>query len=51
LLTTTLQIGDKVLFESKAILEYFDEVLGNSTLPVDPLEKASLRAYLSLMDE
>lgn len=46
-----VQIGDKVLFESKAILEYFDEVLGNSTLPVDPLEKAQLRAYLSLVDE
>jgi glutathione S-transferase len=41
-----LRVGGEVLFESTAINEYLDETGGNSLHPVEPLQKATHRAWI-----
>lgn len=38
-----LKVGDTVLFESQVILEYLNELYGNSQVPTDPSEKAKYK--------
>ncbi|MFT6819084.1 MAG: glutathione S-transferase [Myxococcota bacterium] len=42
-----LRQGNTILFESGVIAEYLDEVYGPQLHPVDALEKASHRAWMS----
>jgi len=46
-----LQVGDKVLFESSVIIEYLDEVHGQSLHPSDPLTKAQNRSWMEFGNE
>ncbi len=46
-----LQIGDQVLFESSVIVEYLDEVYGDSLHPHDPLLKAQNRSWMEFGNE
>ena len=46
-----LQVGDQVLFESSVIVEYLDEVYGESLHPADPLLKAQNRSWMEFGNE
>lgn len=46
-----LQVGDQVLFESSVIIEYLDEVYGESLHPSDPLIKAQNRSWMEFGNE
>ena len=46
-----LQVGDQVLFESSVIVEYLDEVYGESLHPADPLKKAQNRSWMEFGNE
>ena len=46
-----LQIGDQVLFESSVIIEYLDEVYGESLHPSDPFKKAQNRSWMEFGNE
>jgi glutathione S-transferase len=46
-----LKIGDEVLFESSVIVEYLDEVYGESLHPSDPLRKAQNRSWMEFGNE
>lgn len=46
-----LQVGDQVLFESSVIVEYLDEVYGDSLHPADPLLKAQNRSWMEFGNE
>ena len=46
-----LVVGDRVLFESSVIVEYLDEVYGESLHPVDPLLKAQNRSWMEFANE
>ena len=41
-----LKVGDEVLFESAAIVEYLEEILGPPLHPADPLIKARHRGWM-----
>jgi glutathione S-transferase len=46
-----VQVGDQVLFESSVIVEYLDEVYGDSLHPSDPLLKAQNRSWMEFGNE
>jgi glutathione S-transferase len=46
-----LKVGDHVLFESSVIIEYIDEVYGESLQPSDPLLKAQNRSWIEFSNE
>lgn len=46
-----LQVGDQVLFESSVIVEYLDEVYGETLHPADPLVKAQNRSWMEFGNE
>ncbi|MDJ0831962.1 MAG: glutathione S-transferase family protein [Gammaproteobacteria bacterium] len=46
-----LMVGDQVLFESSVIVEYLDEVYGESLHPADPLLKAQNRSWMEFGNE
>ncbi len=46
-----LKVGDSVLFESSVIVEYLNEVYGNSLHPNDPLQKAQNRSWMEFGNE
>ena len=46
-----LKVGDQVLFESSVIVEYLDEVFGESLHPADPLIKAQNRSWMEFGNE
>lgn len=46
-----LKIGEQVLFESSVIIEYLDEVYGESLHPADPLQKAQNRSWMEFGNE
>ena len=46
-----LKVGDQILFESSVIVEYLDEVYGDSLHPVDPLTKAQNRSWMEFGNE
>ena len=46
-----LQVGDQSLFESSVIVEYLDEVYGESLHPSDPLIKAQNRSWMEFGNE
>ncbi len=46
-----LLVGDQVLFESSVIVEYLDEVYGESLHPADPLLKAQNRSWMEFGNE
>lgn len=46
-----LQLGDQVLFESSVIVEYLDEVYGDSLHPSDPIRKAQNRSWMEFGNE
>jgi len=46
-----LKTGDEILFESSVIIEYLDEVYGDSLQPVDPLQKAQNRSWIEFGNE
>ena len=49
--TPVLKVGDDVLFESAAILEYLEETLPNPLHPEDPVERARDRAWIGFGSE
>ncbi|MDW4500191.1 glutathione S-transferase family protein [Sulfitobacter sp. D35] len=49
--TPVLQVGDDVLFESAAILEYLEETLPNPLHPASPVERARHRAWIGFGSE
>jgi glutathione S-transferase len=46
-----LKIGNQILFESSVIVEYLDEVYGESLHPSDPLLKAQNRSWMEFGNE
>jgi glutathione S-transferase len=46
-----LQVRDQVLFESSVIVEYLDEVYGQTLHPSDPLLKAQNRSWMEFGNE
>jgi len=46
-----LRVGEQVLFESSVIVEYLDEVYGQSLHPADPLLKAQNRSWMEFGNE
>lgn len=46
-----LQVGKHVLFESSVIVEYLDEVYGDSLHPADPIQKAQNRSWMEFGNE
>ena len=46
-----LQVGEDVIFESSVIVEYLDEVYGESLHPADPLVKAHNRSWMEFGNE
>lgn len=49
--TPVLRVGDAVLFESAAILEFLEETHPNPLYPADPLERARHRAWIGFGSE
>ena len=49
--TPVLQVGDDVLFESAAILEYLEETLPNPLHSASPVERARHRAWIGFGSE
>ncbi len=45
-----LLVGDEVLFESSAIIEYLDEVYAPRLHPIDPVKRAQNRAWMAQAD-
>jgi glutathione S-transferase len=46
-----LQVGEHVLFESSVIVEYLDEIYGDSLHPADPVVKAKNRSWMEFGNE
>ncbi len=46
-----LKVGEQVLFESSVIVEYLNEVYGDSLHPSDPLLKAQNRSWMEFGNE
>lgn len=46
-----LQVGEHVLFESSVIVEYLDEVYGDSLHPADAIVKAQNRSWMEFGNE